>query len=455
MDSRILKHRRLEKYLNTIEFRDIRIGSLLAQTFELNYYNPCSKSIKNFIRIFKYLFYLFFPKDSLPVHSDFIFTKLISRLHFNELMDPLIIHFLENSAILCSENSFDNKLIERYPINEHMIRFSQTINNKRGDISNILFVFFKSTWSLFKNRRRLQLSKEELIFFLAQLIVQLRSVSFWDYYFSRSTTKPKCIVTEFDRNSVSSALILSAKKYNIISITLTHGVICDYGFTPLLADYIFCWGELQQNQLKEQGVPPQKIIVTGNPMVKTFDQKEVSQSEKVVCFAISPEILNRLMIELFISAVERIGAIKGMIKLHPSLQKKNYLWINNLSSKIIVKDYTEITNKELFEKIDLLIVHQSGIANEALASGIPVVVLEPDGEGNFSELQKELINSAGCRAAVNQNQLIAILNDFISDPKSFGEWSKERSKKYLEYLFEKTGEDSIQAMITGINRLTA
>jgi UDP-N-acetylglucosamine 2-epimerase len=232
-------------------------------------------------------------------------------------------------------------------------------------------------------------------------------------------------------------------------------VICDYGFTPLLADYIFCWGKLQQNQLKEQGVPIKKIVVTGNPMVKTFDQKQVPQSDTVVCFAISPEILNRMMIELFISAVERIGSIKGMIKLHPSLQKKNYLWINNLSSGIIVKDYTEITNKELFEKIDLLIVHQSGIANEALASGVPVVVLEPDGEANFSELQKELINSAGCKAAVNKDQLIAILNDFISDPKSFKEWSKERSRKYLDYLFEKIGEDSIQAMITGINRLTA
>jgi hypothetical protein len=317
-------------------------------------WNEIVKSLKDFIRMFKYLFYLFFPKDSSPAQSDFIFTKLISRLHFNELMDPLIIHFLENSAILCSENSFDNKLIEKYPINQHVIRFSQTINNKRGDISTILSVFFKSTWSLFKNRRRLELSREELIFFLAQLIVQLRSVSFWDYYFSRSKAKPKCIVTEFDRNSVSSALILSAKKFNIITITLTHGVICDYGFTPLLADYIFCWGKLQQDQLKEQGVPPKKIVVTGNPMVKTFDQKEVPQSEKVVCFAISPEILNRMMIELFISAVERIGSIKGMIKLHPSLQKKNYLWINNLSSGIIVKDYTEITNKELFEKIDLL-----------------------------------------------------------------------------------------------------
>lgn len=454
MDIRIIKHRRLEKYLNLIEFKDIRIGSLLAQTFELNYYNPCSKFNINAARIVKYLFYLFFTRNSRPIPSSFIFTKLISRFHFNELMDPLIIHYLEQSAVICSENSFDSQIVNEYPINQRVIKFSQTINNNKRDIIYILYVFFKSTWILIKNKKRLKLNKEELSFFLAQLLVQLRSVSFWDNYFSRSKTQPKCIVTEFDRNSISSALILAAKKYRITSITLTHGVICDYGFTPLLADYIFCWGKFQQNQLIEQGVPSKKIVITGNPMIKKTEQNVITEGV-VICFAISPEVLNRSMIELFISVMEKFDQATGMIKLHPSLHKDNFLWVSNLSPKIIIKDYKEITNKELFKEIDLLLIHQSGIANEALVAGIPVVVVEPEGSCNFSELQRELIYSAGCKGSTNSEELTAILSEFISNPVYYKEQGIAKSKKYLEDLFDKTGEESTQAMIAGINRITA
>jgi len=370
-------------------------------------------------------------------------------------MDPLIIHYLEHSAILCNGNSFHPQLLKTYPIDKRIIKFSQTINNSKRDIPKILSVFSITTWILLKNRRRLRLSKEEYFFFLAQLLIQLRSVSFWNDYFSKSTIKPKCIITEFDRNSVSSALVLSARNYNITSITLTHGVICDYGFTPLLADYIFCWGRFQQNQLMGQGVSSNRILITGNPMIKAFRQRNISKSGLVVCFAISPEISNRTMIEIFISAIKGFDQITGMVKLHPSLLKKNYLWINELSSNVIIKDCTEITNSELFEKTDLLLVHQSGIANEALASGIPVVILEPDGDDNFSELQRELIIKAGCKAASNLEQLIAILSDFTADPESFKIEGRARSRKYLDDLFDTIGEESIQAMISGINRLTA
>jgi hypothetical protein len=455
MDSNIRKHKKLERYLNIVEFKRIKIGSLLAQTFEFNYYNPCRKSFKNFIRIFKYLIYVFFPKNSIPIESDFIFTKLIRRFHFDELMNPLIIHYLKESAIVCNENSFDQVIMNRYIKNQHVIKFSQTINNDKKDIIRILSVFVRSSWILIRNKKRLNLSKDELFFFLAQLIIQLRSVSFWDSYFLRSVKKPKCIVTEFDRNSVSSALILCARNYNITTITLTHGVICDYGFTPLLADYIFCWGKFQQNQLIEQGVPRKKILITGNPMVKGFEHKNRLNSGLIVCLAISPEILNQSMIEMFVSAINGFDQLSGIIKLHPSQYKHNYLWIHDLSSKVTVKDSEEITNNALFEKIDLLLIHQSGIANEALASGIPVAIMEPNGSGNFSELQRELINSAGCRAVNNTEQLKALFSEFILDPESFKIRGRLKSRQYLENLFEVIGEDSIKAMIDNINRLTA
>jgi len=108
----------------------------------------------------------------------------------------------------------------------------------------------------------------------------------------------------------------------------------------------------------------------------------------------------------------------------------------------------------LYEKLNLLIIRQSGIANEALAAGVPVMILEPKGLANLNDLQYELINGAGCRIAADTNELVSILTEIIADPELFRFNSKQKSKEYLEDLFDTEGEESVHAMINGINKLT-
>jgi hypothetical protein len=369
-------------------------------------------------------------------------------------MDPLIIHFLYQSTILCNENSFDHLLKNKIPKDQFMIHFQHTQRNRRKDIIKIISAFFLTSQLLIKNRKRLNVSGNEILFFLSQLIIQLKSVSYWDYYFSESNPKPSGVVTEFDRNHISNVLISCARKYRIKTITLTHGVICDYGFTPVLADYIFCWGNFQKKQLIEQGISSERILITGNPLIKSYRNHTTNvNGEYKIGFAISPESSNRKMIESFISAIEKINGIEGIIKLHPSLSKTDFLWITNLSSKTIVLSSDEITNGDFFEKVDLLIIHQSGIANEALSSGIPVVIYAP--EGYYTGFQRELIEVARCQAATNDKELKMIVNSFIDNPNEFRNKSLQFTSNYLKNLFEMTGEKSIQSMIAGINELIA
>lgn len=461
MDQNIKKYRKIETFINKIEFKEIKLGSLLAQTLELNYYDVSKPSFfKNLLILFKYSVTLPLAKPKIEVSSDFIFTKLTNRFHFNELIDPLILNYLNISTIVCDEKSFDPQLVTDNQIFSRSIMSKQTIANSRGDAIRIIQTTFKVLLILSYYRKKLEISCNDITFFSSTLLIQLRRVSYWDEYFKKSVIKPKCIITEFDRNSLSSPLILSAKKHNILTITLTHGVIFEYGFTPVLADRIFCWGKLQKKQLMSMGLPSNRISITGNPMLKAINHNpnEVykTSNDFTICLAISPEAdnINKSLIEPFVHAVEKLQHVKGIIKLHPSLSKGSYKWINSISSKVVIVESSEISNNKLFDIIDLLIVHFSGIANEALAVGIPVIVMQVSGTSILNLLQRELNQTAGCKIARNEKELIEILEEVIINPNLFKSDSAIKSKKYLENLFETIGEESIQAMISEIDRLT-
>ena len=79
--------------------------------------------------------------------------------------------------------------------------------------------------------------------------------------------RPSAILTEYDRNSLWSCLVLAARKLGIPSLTLVHGVIerDAFGFSPVLADHILCWGELDRATLIHAGEASSRVTVAGCP----------------------------------------------------------------------------------------------------------------------------------------------------------------------------------------------
>ena len=72
------------------------------------------------------------------------------------------------------------------------------------------------------------------------------------------------VLTEAEHNNPWSCLILAARHRGIPTATMIHGVIySSYGYTPLLSDMALCWGRDQVQQMIEQGVEPERLVITG------------------------------------------------------------------------------------------------------------------------------------------------------------------------------------------------
>jgi len=149
--------------------------------------------------------------------------------------------------------------------------------------------------------------------------------------------KPSIIVTEYDRNSYWSCLVLAAKALSIPTATLVHGVMNEsaFGYTPILADKILCWGRLQKDTLIGEGETPDKIVVAGCPRITrelplTGEQARakigMDLKKSTIMLATSPidtEILQKT-VSAFCNAAEKAGNWNALVRLHPSEKIANY-----------------------------------------------------------------------------------------------------------------------------------
>ena len=147
--------------------------------------------------------------------------------------------------------------------------------------------------------------------------------------------RPSVILTEYDRNRRWSCLVLAARKLGIPSVTLVHGVIerDAFGFSPVLADYILCWGELDRATLVGAGEAPSRVAVAGcprlsrdlpSPSLEGRRRLGIDQDGPVAMLATSPQSVRLELAEAFCRAIEQLPGISGVVRLHPSESLASY-----------------------------------------------------------------------------------------------------------------------------------
>jgi hypothetical protein len=237
--------------------------------------------------------------------------------------------------------------------------------------------------------------------------------------------RPSVILTEYDRNALWSCLVLAARKLGIPSLTLVHGVIerDAFGFSPVLADQILCWGELDRAKLIDAGETPSRVAVAGCPRL-TRDLPSPSMEGRrrlgldhdgpVAMLATSPESTRFELADTFCRAIEQLPGISGVVRLHPSEHLSSYQTLIARHPTVSFVENGRVSNDEALAAADVIVVRASGFGSDALVKRKPVVVLSPDQEPTGHDL--ELIELAGCPHAHDADELAVVLGRMTHDP---------------------------------------
>jgi len=224
-------------------------------------------------------------------------------------------------------------------------------------------------------------------FFFELFFQILRALSLLKFVELQSMTK--LIGSDYDRGYESALFFAVAKALNKESFVVQHGAINPpVGYFPVNADKILVWGEMSKNQLVQMGLNSSKIIITGTPIVQdiVFD-KEIREnlvkklcidSGKNIILALStPDRYREEKLVRFLARMKKLDVDSEnnfLVKIHPSRNFKNYLWIKKKFNIDILPK--EITKSDFMHIVDILLTHNSGLANEAIFYDKSVGILD-------------------------------------------------------------------------------
>ncbi len=238
--------------------------------------------------------------------------------------------------------------------------------------------------------------------------------------------RPSVIVTEYDRNASCSCLVLAAKSLGIPVVTLVHGVTNEsaFGYTPVLADKILCWGRIQKDTLIGEGENPGKIDVVGCPrLTRELPLSAVQAREKIgmdltksaVMLAtgpIEPEIL-RKTVTAFCVAAETACNWNAFVRLHPSEKLAKYSEMAKQYPAIRFYENAAFSLDDALAAVDIVVVRDSGVGSDALVKRKLAIVLSVDGPpvGHGAEL----VQKAGCPLVSKSDELFNEIRQMLSD----------------------------------------
>lgn len=274
--------------------------------------------------------------------------------------------------------------------------------------------------------------------------------------------RPSVILTEFDRNSLWSCLVLAARREGIPTVTLVHGVMRQDAltFSPVLADKILCWGNLDRAKLMSAGEPAEKIVVGGCPRLS--QELPVSRSagrtklglnadKPIVIYAGSNDGRRLASAEMFCLAMEELDSVTGVVRLHPSESLPEYAPIAERHPEVRFDLNSRSSLDETFAAADIVVVRASGTGSDALVKRRVVVVLNP--EETLTGHDRDLVEKGGCPHARRPEELAQILQRLLHD-QSFRDNCLRHADRYVAEFSSYFGSESARVIANTV-RTTA
>jgi hypothetical protein len=241
--------------------------------------------------------------------------------------------------------------------------------------------------------------------------------------------RPAAIVTDYDRAALTSPLVLAARSLEVLTFSLQHGVLDKDagGYIPVIADRMFCWGDLHRRIMTAAGQDPAKLMIGGCPRLtrelsaeprEVRSRLRIAPSHRLVMLGTSPvpPTQRRLLATWFCDAVSQLDGVSGLVRLHPSESVVFYDEIARTHPQVQFLDNSQFSLDESLAAADVVVVQISGLGSDALVKRRPAVVVEipdaPLGHG------KELIEQAGCPRAASVAELAAALRCLLFDEEA-------------------------------------
>jgi hypothetical protein len=427
----------IELLLNKVKYKDCPVGSLLSYHIGEIYNNEKFKDnfISTTLLFFRYILKgLFISKGKNNNKKDLLLSKVGDLPHCNTLIDPLKVIYNNNSLLYTK--GLGNE-INPYNFSHRFKLFEFYL------IISFIFKNFSKIKLLF-NKNGFIINNYRLIY---HLFVKLNEFENWNSFYL--SNEIKVVLVDFDKNSRNIALVLAANKMKIKTITLVHGVINPpYGYWPILANEIWCWGDFQRKQLLEYGVNKHSINIVGNPISLKLNKKlRTYNSHSKINIGIGlnniPDEVNKKFIDHLLKSDESTS-FNWIIKLHPSVKKS--VWMESYECENVkFYDINEINHNEFFSKINLLIIGNSGIGFEAIVNDIPLWIYRIN-EGGFGH-DFVMTKHANCPDITNQSNLKIEFNSLMKDNDYLEKLlNLEKIFVFKEFYFD-IGKDAINNIV--------
>ena len=364
---------KLEEELNTIKYEEVGIGSLLAlELFLLSSETYKKKNLKGYLVFMKIILRAFLTKIPVFLNKNILYYKSGDKNHHNQIFNS--INSISKGVILTGGTI--DATINSSVFNINFKNYIELIKWKNNSYNK---------FKLILNRNGIE---KNILSLYVDLLINLLRFNFWDAFFQRN--KIKLLLGDYDRGNASAPIFVAAKKYKTPSVVIQHGVINPpYGYTPLIADIVFVWGKMQKKQYLELGVTDERIVITGTPIVSkiaTINKVKLNTKKNIV-LAVNP--IKKEYIKQQIDTFSQLAQKDNYnlyIKVHPSQNVSTVKkMLDNEFIKILSKD---IKFSDFVNMCDVLVTHNSGLANECILNEIPVIILDnlPISAGNGVEL---------------------------------------------------------------------
>lgn len=394
--------RDLEEEINTLPFQNTQFGVVLAsyliigglQGYRLG---PIAR-ISQVGKLFRSLARILLAREQpisrrpspSPSNAKYVFTHLADRPHLSRPVS-LIIDALGSDQ--CTVLSLDRSSRVPWPTELLVVPlFSKTCCylswSEKAELIRCLLLWSKC---LSRTRKRYELPSE---FLLSAINVLLEGVRQFAYIRRTSLlSSTKTLVVEHDRHGMLAPIVLAAKSRKIPTYALQHGLINSaFGFTPLSADRILCWGDVSSAKLSEFGVPSDQLDIVGNPAAPDLpthsappdvepgcEVESRTDIEVVVTLATNhgPPPFERLrLVEGFLQATNGMDHVTRVIRLHPSERAEFYTATLLLHRNVCVESGLDPQLSRLGRQPHIVVCHNTTLGLDAMATGAPVVVFD-------------------------------------------------------------------------------